>query len=269
MHIKLICTDIDGTLLNAARWLSEATVAAFAKAELPTILASSRMPSAMHYIQESLGIAGSALIAYNGGLIIGRNNTILKSTTFNLSILEAVIEHQKTCSYNISIYSNDDWYTASKDQWTLREINNTRVQPILEESIKILARLDSKQRGIHKIMIMGNPSELDSVIEAHVSYKDEVHFYRSKDTYIEITPKNIDKAKALKLLLEKEFDFEMDAVMSFGDNHNDNELTKKAGFGVAVGNATDQLKVIADYVSPFTNKEDAVARAINKFLIAN
>lgn len=61
----------------------------------------------------------------------------------------------------------------------------------------------------------------------------------------------------------------MSEVMAFGDNHNDDELIKKVGLGVAVANATDTLKSLADYVSPFTNKEHAVAQAINKFLIAD
>lgn len=269
MDIKLICTDIDGTLLNAERWLSEETINAFAKANVPTILASSRMPSAMYYIQEGLKIVGSPLIAYNGGLIIGADNRILQSHTFDLSILEMVIDHQVRSSYNLSIYSNDDWFTTDEDQWTLREINNTRVQPTLQKPHQTLRQLATEKRGIHKLMIMGAPQELDNLLELLSSFSNNVHFYRSKDTYIEITPKNIDKAKALEFLLKQEYDFGMDAVMAFGDNHNDDELLKLAGKGIAVGNATDTLKSLADYVSPLTNKEHSVAHAINKFLKAD
>ena len=170
---------------------------------------------------------------------------------------------------SLSIYANDDWFTAREDYWTKREINNTRVQPQLEKPHQTLYKLATEKRGIHKLMCMGEPSELDSLITLLASFKDQVHLYRSKDTYLEITPKHIDKAKALLLLLEKEFDFGMKNVIAFGDNHNDDTLIKQAGLGIAVGNATATLKSIADYVSAYTNKEDAVAKAINKFLITD
>lgn len=262
---KLICTDIDGTLLNVDRWLSNETVSAFAKAKLPTILASSRMPGALTYIQKGLSIEGSAMIAFNGGLIIGGDGEIIQSNTFNLSILEIVTNHQATNEYNLSIYSNDDWCTEKEDYWTKREINNTRVQPTLEKPSKTLSKLAQEKRGIHKLMCMGAAEELNDLIKTLDSFKDQVHLYRSKDTYLEITPKNIDKAKALKILLDKEFDFGIEAVIAFGDNHNDDELIKQSGLGIAVANATDTLKSLANYISPYTNKENAVARAIKKF----
>jgi len=178
-----------------------------------------------------------------------------------------VIDHQVRNDYNLSIYADDDWFTEDEDYWTKREINNTRVQPTLEKPQETLRKLAIQKRGIHKLMCMGESEQLDSLIKSLGIYKDQVHLYRSKDTYLEITPKNIDKAKALQLLLNQEFDFGMEAVIAFGDNHNDDELIKHAGLGVAVGNATETLKILADYVSPFTNKEDAVAKAINTFLI--
>ncbi len=267
--IQLICTDIDGTLLNAERWLSEDTVTAFAKAGLPTILASSRMPSALTYLQEGLNILGSPLIAYNGGLIIGNNGALIQSNTFHLGILEVIIDHQVLHKYNLSIYSNDDWFTAEDDQWTKREKNNTRVQPTLQNVQDTLRKLAIEKRGIHKLMCMGDPAALDHLVVLLKVYKNTVHLYRSKDTYLEITPRDIDKAKALKLVIETEYDFGMESVMAFGDNHNDDELIKHAGLGVAVGNATETLKSLADYVSPSTNKENAVAKAINKFLITD
>jgi Cof subfamily protein (haloacid dehalogenase superfamily) len=266
MSIKLICTDIDGTLLNTLRWLSTETVTAFAKAKLPTILASSRMPSALTYLQEGLNILGSPLIAYNGGLILGTNGKVIQSNTFSLSILEVVIAHQAQCNYNLSIYADDDWYTTSEDYWTKREINNTRVTPTLQEPQQTLRQLAIEKRGIHKVMCMGDEQELDTLVSLLANFTSQVHLYRSKDTYLEITPRDIDKAKALKIVLQEEYDFGMEAVMAFGDNHNDDELIKNAGRGVAVANATDTLKSLADYVSPFTNKEHGVAFALTKFI---
>lgn len=264
---KLICTDIDGTLLNADRSLSVATVTAFAKANLPLILASSRMPSAMRYLQEGLDRTESPLIAYNGGLILGNEGAIIESNSFETRILKFLLPHHAAHGYNLSVYSHDHWFTDAEDYWSLREINNTRVTPVYQPATESLDFLNANDLGIHKLMCMGTVEEIDSIV-AHLSidFGEAVHLYRSKDTYLEITPKDIDKAKALKVLLDAEYEFGLAEVIAFGDNHNDDELIKRVGWGVAVGNATDTLKSLANYVSGYTNKEDAVAKALERFL---
>lgn len=266
---KILCSDIDGTLLNADRWLSDATTSAFKQAGLPLVLASSRPPQAMRYLQKGLGIKGAPLIAFNGGLIIGQNNYIIENYTFPVSVLEHIITHHAAHTYNLSIYSHEYWFTDQEDIWSLREINNTRATPTYQPAAKSLTLLAKEALGIHKLMCMGKPEELDSLVTLlSPTYANTVHFYRSKETYLEITPRDTDKAVALEMILHQEYRFGMEAVMAFGDNHNDNELIRCAGFGVAVANATDTLKSLADYVSPFTNKEDAVAKAINQFILS-
>lgn len=266
-NIKLFCTDIDGTLLDKERWLSKETISAFAKAGLPTILASSRPPQAMRYLQEGLSISGSPLIAFNGGLILGRNGGIIENNSFSTEVLAQVVKHHSQHDYNLSIYSHEHWFTDKEDEWSLREINNTRAIPKYQTATESLMFLNKEQLDIHKLMCMGNPKELDSLIEhLRPTFGTMVHFYRSKNTYLEITPHNIDKASALEKLLSKEYNFGLEAVMAFGDNHNDNELIRRAGFGVAVTNATDTLKSLADYVSLLTNKEHAVADTIEQLI---
>ncbi len=266
-NIKLLCSDIDGTLLNEDRWLSDGTISAFAKAGLPLILASSRPPQAMRYLQEGLGNLGESLITFNGGLIIGRDGRIIATNSYITDVLQKVIDHHTSHTYNLSIYSHEHWFTDKEDAWSLREINNTRVLPTYQPAAESLAFLNKNGLGIHKLMCMGIPEELDSLVASlEPNFGTLVHLYRSKDTYLEITPKNIDKAKALEVLLKTEYNFGLERVMAFGDNHNDDELIRRVGWGVAVENATDTLKSLANYVSRHTNKEDAVARAISKFL---
>ena len=90
---------------------------------------------------------------------------------------------------------------------------------------------------------------------------------QSKDVYVEITPKNIDKSSALETLISKKYNLTLDQVIAFGDNFNDTTMIKNVGLGVAVANAAQEVKDVADYVSSYTNKEHAVAKAIEKFLI--
>tara|TARA_R110002020_G_scaffold387546_1_gene598289 strand:+ start:95269 stop:96108 length:840 start_codon:yes stop_codon:yes gene_type:complete len=269
---QLICSDIDGTLLDVNRDISEETLAVFKKlnGHLPILLASSRMPSAMHYLQKKLNIEGAPLIAYNGGLILGENGTVIESNSFSLGVLKTVISNRNSGSfgYNISIYSNDDWFTETEDYWTKREINNTRVKPTLSSLEKTSDYLSKNGQNPHKIMCMGDENEIDALVEElSQKHKQDVNLYRSKNTYLEITARNIDKSLALKVLLDQYYHISIEKVIAFGDNHNDVEMLQQVGLGVAMANATENVKSIAGKVSLYTNKEHAVAKAIDQWLL--
>ena len=93
--LKLLCSDIDGTLLDTNRDIAPETAIAFTKLpkDFEVILASSRMPSAMYYLQEKIGRFGSPLICYNGGLVLHSDGSKFYSKTLSLSFLETVIAH--------------------------------------------------------------------------------------------------------------------------------------------------------------------------------
>lgn len=269
-NIKLICLDIDGTLLDKNRDIAQATQDVFKQlnGKYSTVLASSRMPSAMYYLQEKLGIKDAPLIAYNGALILGKQQKIIKSLPMPLNFLEAILEHQRAHKYNVSTFCDDIWRTAKKDKWTEHEMLTTRTIPELIPNDKLLAELKSQNQLPHKIMCMGDAEVLDDLIAQLIKsgQAEKVHLYRSKNTYLEIITKNINKSDALTYLLKKEYGFPMSAVIAFGDNHNDVELLKNAGWGIAMSNAKESAKEAADYVSEFTNKEDAVAKELTKYL---
>ncbi|WGK63782.1 Cof-type HAD-IIB family hydrolase [Croceiramulus getboli] len=267
MKYRLICTDIDGTLLNAERYVSNATIKSIRESQLPVILASSRMPSAMRYLQEPLGMLDHPMICYNGGLILGFNGKRMASHAMPDAVLDFLLHHPQRAKINCSVYCEDQWYTGAKDQWTLREMNNTRVDPTLVDYHDLHPLIEAQGIGIHKIMCMGDSVSLDAIVAGVLeSFRESVHCYRSKDTYLEISASGITKSAALKLLLERELEMKMEEVIAFGDNHNDVELIRDAGWGVAVANATPDVVAVADHHAPYTNKEDAVALTLAEIL---
>ena len=85
----------------------------------------------------------------------------------------------------------------------------------------------------------------------------------SASVLVEISPRSDDKGEALKFIANY-FGIDISSTVAIGDNLNDLSMIKAAGIGVAVGNATKELKDAADYVS-VTNDEGAVAKIIEKF----
>lgn len=260
MNIKLICSDIDGTLLDKNRELSIKTIAIIKKlSTIPFILISSRMPKAMLHLQQELGITNLPMIAYNGGLIV-HNGKVLDTTEINNNITENITAFCKDTNIHISLYHNDEWYVPTMDYWAKREQNNTKVTPQVNSIIETLANWNKEQKGAHKVMCMGEEKEIDTLVSfINNNYNDSIIGYRSKPTYLEISPKNTSKKIAIELLLKMNYpDLNLENVMAFGDNYNDIEMLKHVGIGVAVSNAKEDVLTIAKYRTN-SNKEDGVA----------
>ncbi len=268
---KAICTDIDGTLLNAERTLSTRTISAIkaVNKEIPVILASSRMPSAMRYLQEMCGITNMPLICYNGGYIIDQGEVIktLDSVTIPFSVAQEIAKWSENYQLHASFYFEDNWYAPTVDEWTEKEISNTRVQAKILSNSDVINYWEPSETGAHKIMCMGSPDLIDNLIKELKNQKAPLHLYRSKNTYLEIAPLQISKATALELLIQHKYDFSMQEVIAFGDNFNDVDLLKAVGKGIAVANAKEELKAVADELTD-SAKNDGVAQAIEKYFLS-
>lgn len=269
MEIKIAFTDIDGTLLNSEREISEMLkqeVSRITNKDIPFILISSRMPSAMTHLQTDLNIEGLPLICYNGGLVLV-DDEIVDDIVIAPTILEDIAELNKDGKFHICLYHHDDWYVPEMDFWAKREENNTKVTPIVKNTNDVIKLWHEEGKGAHKVMCMGDKEHMDFVYsELGKLHGDKLHLYRSKDTYIEIANKDISKLTGIETLLACNYPkISLENCIAFGDNYNDIEMLKAVKLGVAVGNAKEEVLLIADAVTDI-NKKDGVAKAIAKYI---
>lgn len=260
MQTKLICSDIDGTLLNKDRELSNKTIEVIKDiAPIPFILISSRMPQAMEHLQEELDITHLPLICYNGGLILD-GDKVVHSTEIHLNIAKALVHFCSDTQIHSSLYHGREWYVPGMDFWANRESNNTKVIPVSQALEMTLDQWSSEGKGAHKIMCMGDPAELDALVHfIENNYRDHIIGYRSKPTYLEISPKSISKKTSLETLLDLHYpELGLHNVMAFGDNYNDVDMLSAVGVGVAVENAIDEAKHVANHKTA-CNIDDGVA----------
>ena len=264
---KIIFSDIDGTLLNAERDLSEYTIETIKKLQaqsIPFILISSRMPAAMRHLQQKMDISHLPLISYNGGLIIVDNEAV-SSTEIPVNILEELHNFNKH-NVHLSLFHKDEWYVPRDDFWTQREINNTKVYPEFKDNREVIEKWKIEDKGAHKIMAMGKEERIDEIRDfLRNNFPEDLHLYRSKPSYLEIAPRSISKLTAIEHLLNNHFSLPLSQSMAFGDNYNDIEMLRGVGMGIAVGNAKPEVLEVAHLVTT-PGKEDGVARSITEML---
>ena len=271
-EIKALCTDVDGTLLDSRKELSVRTIDTIRKvsASMPVMLASSRMPAAMRHLQAQLGILDHPLVCYNGGYVIQYQAkdqvTVFESITIPVEVCSAILDMSKNTDVHVSLYHADEWYAPRMDQWTEREEKITKAKSVVREGRVVLDEWASTDKGAHKVMCMG-PAEEIAILEKQLreSLAQAIHVYHSRSTYLELAPKQISKATGVDLAMKKVYSMSIKDVMAFGDNYNDIEMIREAGFGVAVANARDEAKAVADYITG-KSVDDGVAEAIERFL---
>ena len=269
-RFKAICSDIDGTLLNSERSLSSnlISIVSSISTEIPFILASARMPSAMRHLLQDLNRPKEPLIAYNGALVMDGDGNLLESITIPLNLVEEIVQLTHPIGIHVSLFHGENWYTSGEDPWAVREIQNTKVFPSWKNPFEVIELWSTANQGAHKVMCMGDPKKIDQL--QHVLFQNlgsKLHLYRSKDSYLEIAPKPISKATGLRKIVEERYNtLGLEEVIAFGDGYNDIDLLDQVGWGVAVSNALPDVKAVANEITKH-HKEDGVASTLARVFL--
>jgi len=266
MQYKIFCSDLDGTLLSTKSDVSDFTISEISriKKRLRIILVSARMPQSMTYLQKRLGIENEPIICYNGALILDREEVVF-SKTLEFEDVEKVYRLSNDLGIQLGLYHNREWCVEETSERVRKEINYTRTEPIFRPTYETLSDWNSRKLSAHKIMLMCTKASADTIFPLLMEQVGEkMNIYRSNDTLIELAPKSVSKLSAIQLLLSS--NESLDDVISFGDNYNDVEMLHHSGLGVAVENAREEVKSIANHIT-LKNTEDGVAHFIKHNLI--
>ncbi len=128
----------------------------------------------------------------------------------------------------------------------------------------LTAYLQKSSKSPSKILAMCNDSMADEFIQkCSNAIGNDYEVCKSQSFLIEILTAGVNKGSAVKYLCQK-YGWDKSKIICIGDSGNDNSMIEYAGLGVAVGNAFDQTKKVADYISE-TNDNDGVAKTIRRF----
>lgn len=274
MKIKMIVTDLDGTLLNTANTISKANIEAFQKAKAAGIIpvvATGRIDREGWVSAEAIG-ATEYMLSSNGGMVKDYlNNRVLFEDAMSESMVHELIQLLDTyCNIFVQVHTAEGCVCTEKTfpvmlnaGWADEYIRQFRDQQIVVEDIEDY--LKTKDLSTVKFVISSVDFPMLDEIQRRVGDLDGFQALRPMDYCLECIPEWVNKAVGLRALC-KAIDIPENAVMVIGDSDNDLELFETNAFKVAMGNAYDCIKKRADVIVA-SNDADGVAEAILKYAL--
>jgi len=261
MDIKLIAIDLDGTLLNNDLKISPRAVAAIQAAQkkgvMVTLCTGRMYISASRYAQE-LGL-DIPLVTYNGALVKSSlSQEVLYERNLPLEEARHILKVCEEFDCQLNIYVDDKLYVEKSNDWAKKYARKVSV-PLNE----VDSFLDFLKVSPIKMLAIG---EEDTLYMLRKRLTDrEIYITRSHSYFLEMLNPEATKGKGLAEVVKK-LAIDRKNVMAIGDNENDIEMFKYAGYSVAMANAGDDIKAHADYVTK-NNDDDGVAEAIEKLVL--
>ncbi len=264
---KAVFLDMDGTLLKSDHTISEETkqtIGRLTRQGIPVILVSARPFDGILPYVDQLGTSHYPIVSLNGGYIVSDGRPIFQAI-IDAETTGALARELKLFKNTTAYYLQREWFAEVDDEWIEHE------QLIMDVPINILPVEEMvkdwsiRATGPNKMMVMSDPGSI-SLIQAHLKplFRDSLDIYPSKPTFLEIMNPEASKSKAVRFLIER-MGLDRSEVIAIGDNYNDKEMIRFAGMGVAMGNAPDEIKEAADYVTD-TNNNDGVRKALEKLV---
>lgn len=268
MQEKVLVLDIDGTLTNSNKEITPETkrgIQTVLEHGHKVILASGRPTPGMRRYEKELELEkyGGYLLSFNGGRIVEcRTGEIIYQRILPLSIVPGLHAFAKKNKCGLVTYFGDSVISAfAPDEYVELEsrINGMPIK-VVDDFVHFV------DFDINKCVLtapVDKAPELERQLQE--KYGDRVSVYRSESFFIEIMPKNVDKATSLDRMLET-VGMTRENAICCGDGFNDISMIKYAGTGVAMGNAQPAVKEAADYITG-TNDEDGLVQVIDQFIM--
>ncbi|TDT57234.1 Cof-type HAD-IIB family hydrolase [Fonticella tunisiensis] len=265
---KLIALDMDRTLLRDDKSLSEKTIHAVRKARergIRVVIASGRPTKGIRNYLEALGLVSEEdyVISYNGALVQNvKTGEIISKNVLLGKDVHVIYELSKKLGLHIHAFSKEHGLITPRDNPYTQIESIVNGFPIKEMDFSKVSMDDE----IIKMAIAEEEEILTNAIKCIPEELSQRYtMVRSMPRSLEILSPNSNKGRGVEALA-KHLGIKREEVICVGDAENDMHMIEFAGLGVAMGNATDSLKRIADYVSK-SNEEDGVAHVIEKFAL--
>ncbi|MCB2292891.1 Cof-type HAD-IIB family hydrolase [Clostridium algoriphilum] len=273
MDYKLICIDMDGTLLSDEKTVSERNLRAIRLANEQGVriaVCTGRIFTSADYFSNLLGVK-SPVIAANGAYIREKDrDEVIYNASIGENKCRKLLSVFKQYDIYPHFYTNEMIFTENA-AFSTRFYKEANKKLSKDKQIKVLIVRDwdevFKKYENEIFKGIGVDADAEKIRKAKIAIRnmDAFEVVSSKFDNFEVTNKGVTKGNAVKILANY-YGIESEQIICIGDSENDLSMIKYAGLGVAMGNADGVVKEAAQYITE-TNNNDGVAKAIEKFIL--
>lgn len=270
--VKLIAIDIDGTLLNSGGDIPVENKEALqfaSKKGTQIVISTGRSYQGIKYLLASLGIEGYT-ICCNGAEVrkIGETEVVFQKSIPSY-LVEEIVTRLEINEISVNVYIHDMICALGENRVkAYYDYVNSKVSPDLQCNIKLMSVNDIleivRTKKVYKFEIPVSNQIAAQAVKSIIEDSKVIKGFGSWDKGLEFISTNAGKETAL-VEIQQKLGLEREAIMAIGDYHNDIEMIKYAGVGVAMGNALPDVKSVADFITEDCDN-GGVAKAIYNFL---
>lgn len=263
--IKMVATDIDGTILPFNSDFHKQVKDCIAKLEennVKVVLVTGRMHSSTVPIADKLGLK-NPVISYQGGLIKTYNGETLYQKNLDSEYAKEIILWARENNVHINLYIDDKLYVEQDNEMIQTYIKGKFVD------YTVCSFDELEINNVNKLLALDvhDPDRVTQWVNILKKKYPDLYIVKSTPYFCEIGSPMAKKSLGVEFLCNM-WGIKKEEVLSIGDQNNDIDLVKAGGIGVAMGNATQELKHCADYITD-TVENDGFVKAIDKFVFNN
>jgi Cof subfamily protein (haloacid dehalogenase superfamily) len=261
--IRLLLSDVDGTLVRSDKSLSEASVEAvhaLHDAGIHFAVTSGRPPRGMEMLVEPLSLR-TPIAAFNGGLLVEPGLDVLEEHTVPGAVVPRALEILERFGLSTWVYRGADWLVRDPaGPHVERESHTVQFEPTVVDAFDELENVAK---------IVGVSDDHEAVAAAASTARDEigehVSAWRSQPYYLDITHPQANKG-AVAQFLSRRYELAVDEIATIGDMPNDVLMFAHSGLSIAMGNASDDVQKAARRVTG-SNDDDGFASAVHRYVL--
>lgn len=262
--IKLVVSDVDGTLVTSDKALTAASISAVRALHdsgIAFAITSGRPPRGMAMLVDPLEVRES-IGGFNGGLIVDPAMQVLEERSLPSDLVVPIFNELERHGVDVWVYQGNDWFVRDlRGPHVAREAATVQFDPIV--------RADLRRVSEGVVKLVGVSDDRSAIGRATVAMRevfgDHVSATPSQPYYLDVTHPDANKG-CMVSYLGSTLKLGTEEIATIGDSANDVLMFAHSGLSIAMGNADPGVQRAAKRVTT-SNDEDGFAHAIERFVL--
>jgi Cof subfamily protein (haloacid dehalogenase superfamily) len=266
MKYKLICSDLDDTLLNNDGDFSDNiknSIKRYVDSGGKFMIVTGRMTAATLPLARRMELHGE-IVTFQGGVTCDVDTgAVIERITIDTNEAVIVAKYLESKGYYFHTYV-DDYFITQKECYFSKYYAKVCISRCVETVMPLSEYMEKNKVETPKILICANEEDVPRIMkEMQIKFGDKFLINTSKPWLIEFVPNTVSKATGIDHVAKK-YNIKKEEIICIGDSFNDAEMLKYAGLACVVENGSPAAKKYADIIVP-SNSEEGVAFVINKY----